>query len=150
LIGTLGGGYLADRLARRDPRWLAWLPAVACTVSGPIYVIALASDSFRTSLGISFWCGLFLAGGLPPVFAAIHEICGSARRATAIAIVFFAASLFGNGLGPVVAGALSDTLSARFGVNGLRYTMQILMLLLLVTGAAFYQFGRAMPADREL
>jgi len=149
LIGTLGGGYLADRLARRDPRWLAWLPAIACAASGPIYIFALACNSFHAVLGISFWCGILLNGGLPPVFAAIHEVCGSARRATAIAIVFFAASLFGNGLGPVVAGVLSDALSARYGVNGLRYTMQILMLVLPVTGAAFYWFGRAMPADRE-
>lgn len=149
LIGTLGGGYLADRLARRDPRWLAWLPAIACAASGPIYIFALACNSFRAVLGISFWCGILLSGGLPPVFAAIHEVCGSARRATAIAIVLFAASLFGNGLGPVVAGALSDLLSARYGADGLRYTMQILMLLLPVTGAAFYCFGRAMPADRE-
>jgi MFS family permease len=149
LIGTLGGGYLADRLARRDPRWLAWLPAIACAMSGPIYILALASNTFGTALGISFWCGLLLAGGLPPVFAAIHEVCGSTRRATAIAVVFFAASLFGNGLGPVVAGAMSDALSERFGVNGLRYTMQILMLLLLVAGAAFYRFGRALPAERE-
>ena len=118
-------------------------------MSGPLYIIALACNSFHAALGISFWCGVLLGGGLPPVFAAIHEVCGSARRATAIAIVFFAASLFGNGLGPVVAGVLSDALSARYGVNGLRYTMQILMLLLPVTGAAFYRFGRAMPADRE-
>ncbi|MBS0397372.1 MAG: MFS transporter, partial [Proteobacteria bacterium] len=149
LAGTLGGGWLADRLARRDVRWLAWIPAIACAIAGPLEVLFFAVDDFRLILVIGFVNSALLSGGLPPVFAAIHAVCGSLRRATAISLLFFAASLFGNGLGPLVAGALSDALSALYGADGLRYSLQLLMSVLIVTAALFFGFGRAMPSDLE-
>jgi predicted MFS family arabinose efflux permease len=149
LVGTLGGGWVADRLRRRDIRWLAWLPAGVCLATVPLHLLTFASSNFSTILALTSVTSLLLTGGLPPVFAAIHAICGRLRRATAIAIVFFCAALLGNGLGPVAGGMLSDALSAHYGADGLRYAMQILTLSLVLTGIAFLFLARAMPADLE-
>jgi MFS family permease len=149
LVGTLGGGLLADRLGRRDVRWLAWLPAATCTVAGPIYLVAFSLHQFSSFLALVFVAMMLLAGGLPPVFAAIHLICGTRRRATAIAIVLFSATLIGGGMGPLITGAISDALSAVYGADGLRYSLMIMMPVLVVTGASFYCFGREMPMDLE-
>jgi MFS family permease len=149
IIGALSGGWLADRLARRDIRWLAWLPGIVCTLAGPIYLLAFSADSLRIFLVLTFIALVLLGGGLPPVYAAIHAVCGGRRRATAIAIVFFSATLLGGGFGPLASGALSDSLSAIYGVAGLRFALMIMTVWLAVSGAASYFFGRAMPGDLE-
>jgi MFS family permease len=149
VIGTLGGGWLADRLGRRDIRWLAWLPAIACTATAPLYIIGFQMNDFNAFLCVGFLAGILLTGGLPPVFAAIHAVCGSRRRATAIAIVLFSAGLVGAGFGPLATGALSDELSSKYGIDGLRYSLTLVMSLLVATGGTFYLFGRTMTADLE-
>lgn len=149
LLGTLAGGWFADRLVRHDIRWLAWLPAAACALAGPMYCAALATDRFWIFVGISGVAGILLAGGLPPVFAAIHAICGSSRRALAIAIVLFSATLLGGGFGPLLSGALSDALRVDFGEQSLRPALMAGVSLLVVTGGLFYRFGCEMPHDLE-
>jgi MFS family permease len=149
VIGTLGGGWLADSLSRRDIRWLAWLPAVALTLSGPVWIVGFSLGSFPAFLALAFVGNVLLVGGLPPVFAAVHSVCGSRRRATAVAIVLFSSTLFGGGFGPLITGAISDALSARFGADGLRYSLMLMMTLMAPIGVSLYLFGRAMPADLE-
>jgi MFS family permease len=83
------------------------------------------------------------------VFAAIHAVCGNRRRATAIAIVLFSATLFGGGFGPLVTGVVSDFFTHRYGADGLRYSLIIMMPLLMASGGCFYAFARAMPKDIE-
>lgn len=149
LIGTLGGGALATRLARRDVRWLAWLAAAACPLCVPFYIAAFAVNSYAAFLALIFVGATVLIGGLPPAYAAIQGICGPQRRAMAVALALFSLTLFGGGFGPIVTGAISDALSATQGVNSLRYALMMMMSLLLITGVAFYIGGRAMPVDLE-
>lgn len=149
LIGTLSGGWLADRLSRRDVRWLAWLPAIALIVASPVYMIAFALSQLWIFMGLMFVGNVLLTGGLPSVFTAIHAVCGSRRRATAFAIVYFSASLFGGGLGPLASGALSDALRASRGVESLRYALIVMTILLVASAIAFLRLGFVMPPDVE-
>ena len=149
LIGTIGGGWLSDRLGRDDIRWFAWIPAIACTVAGVLYAWALSLDTLGPFLTFAFVAYLLLTGGTPPAFAAIHAVCGSRRRATAIALVLFLATLLGAGIGPLAVGQLSDAFSAAYGVMSLRYALMLMMVFLVIGGAFFYGFGRLMPVDLE-
>jgi MFS family permease len=90
-----------------------------------------------------------LSGGLPAILASIHAVCGSRRRAMAIAIMYFTATLFGSGLGPLVTGALSDWLSPSYGAQSLRVSLMTVVTVLLIAGAAFYKCARALPGDLE-
>jgi MFS family permease len=114
VIGAIVGGALADRLSRDDVRWYAWLPAVAYAVGAPLYWLALSAKHLWTFIAIDFPAEAILAIGYSTSFAAIHAVCGNARRAVAIAIVYFTTMLFGCGLGPLVAGMLSDALSPTY------------------------------------
>jgi hypothetical protein len=67
----------------------------------------------------------------------------------AVAIVLFTGTLIGAGVGPLMIGAISDALTADYGVNGLRYALMAVTPLVVVTGVCFYLMGRAMPADLE-
>jgi MFS family permease len=149
VIGTLGGGWLSDYLGRRDVRWLGWLPAVGCGLSLPLYIIQFCFHGFAPFLAVTFFWSMVLNAALPSVYAAIHAVCGSRRRAMAIAIVLFSGTLFGAGLGPLMIGAISDALSAIYGATGLRYALIAGAPLVIVTGGCFYLMGRAMPADLE-
>lgn len=149
VIGTLGGGWLSDYLGRRDVRWLGWLPAVGCGLSLPLYIVQFCSHGFVPFLVATFFWSMVLNAALPSVFAAIHAVCGSRRRAMAIAIVLFSGTLFGAGIGPLMIGAMSDALSVIYGANGLRYALIAGAPLVAVTGGCFYLMGRAMPADLE-
>jgi MFS family permease len=149
LIGTLGGGALATRLARRDSRWLAWLAAVACPIAAPFYLAAFAASSYTTFLVLVFIGATLLIGGLPPAYAAIQSVCGRQRRAMAVAITLFFLTLIGGGFGPITTGAISDALRPTQGVDSLRYALMMMMSILLLTGWAFYKGGRSMPADLE-
>jgi predicted MFS family arabinose efflux permease len=149
LIGTPIGGWLADRLSRRDIRWLGWLPALAFAVAGPVWMLAFSLNSTRVVMACIFIATVVLAAGFPSVFSAIHSVCGSARRATAIAIVLFSASLLGGGFGPLASGALSDALSVAYGREGLRYALMAMTMLLPASALMFYLCGRALPRDLD-
>jgi predicted MFS family arabinose efflux permease len=149
LVGTPIGGLLADRLSGRDIRWLSWVPAIAFAVAGPLWMIAFTLNSMTAVMACIFIATVVLAAGFPTVFSAIHSVCGGTRRATAIAIVLFSASLVGGVFGPLASGVLSDALSAGFGREGLRYALMAMTLLLPASAAMFYFCGRAMPYDVE-
>lgn len=149
IIGTIAGGVLADRLGRRDVRWLAWLPAAACGLAFPAYVLAFAMPAFPAFIAFALLASAFVTGGLPPIFSALHAVCGSRRRATAVAISLFVANLIGLGVGPLVTGALSDALSSVYGARGLQYALMLVMIVVIGAAVFFYRCGRAMPEDLE-
>lgn len=149
VVGAVGGGWLADQLGRRDVRWLAWFPALTYTLATPAFGFAFALNSFSSFLILAFVGMLLLTAGSPPVFAATHAICGSRRRATAIAILFFSATLAGGGLGPLATGALSDTLGRVYGNTGLGYALCAATALLPVSAILLHAMARRMPSDIE-
>jgi MFS family permease len=149
VVGTLGGGWITDRLARRDVAWLGWSPALGLLLAWPAYELALVMPTFAGLLAISVVAGLALNLAVPAMFAALHAVCGSPRRAMAVAILFFFANLIGLGLGPVIAGALSDAFSIRLGPVGLRYALMLVLTLLLPSAWFMYLCGRHIAADSE-
>ena len=150
IIGNPLGGMIADRLAARDISWLATLPGLGLLIAWPMFEVALISPNFWVMFGLIFIAGTFLQGAIPPMFSALHAVCGERRRATAVAIAFFFANLIGLGIGPVLAGALSDAMSVHFGSgDGLRYALMIVMCVFLPCGYFLLRAGRHLAADRE-
>jgi MFS family permease len=149
LFGTLGGGLITDFLAKRDVRWLARAPGLILMACAPLYVLALMSDQVMVFFALSFVGGVGLAASVPALFSVLHAICGSARRAMSVAILFFSANLLGLGFGPLVTGALSDMFTARLGPSGLRWALVGAILVLIPTGAALWASSRTLVEDME-
>ena len=74
LIGTLLGGRLADRLAKRDPRWYAWLPAIAGCIALPLSVPYLLIDDTRIMLVLLFFVNMMINTYLGPCLAVSHAL----------------------------------------------------------------------------
>ncbi len=89
VIGTLLGRIATDRLAKRDARWLVWLPAFGLVVTLMACELAYVVPTYNQFLTVNFVADAVLGGTLPAMFAAMHLVCGSQRRAMAIVIVFF-------------------------------------------------------------
>jgi MFS family permease len=149
LVGSLVGGWLCDVLVRRDRRWTAWFPAIGFGLAAVPCMAMFLIDDLSWFLIVSTVGGVLLYASLPASFAAIHAVCGSARRATAIALLLFFSNLLGFGIGPVVTGALSDMFSASHGPEGLRFALLIVMALTIPTAMVTFLAARHMPADME-
>jgi hypothetical protein len=67
----------------------------------------------------------------------------------AIAILQFTYVLVGSGLGPLVAGGLSDALAPAHGTASLGLSLNIMTLSLLAAAVLFLWSGRTMIQNQE-
>jgi len=149
-VGSVGGGALADRLARSDVTWLPRFAGWGLLACVPLYELALWTPSLFIMICMLLMGTVVLTSAVPPAYAAVHFVCGSARRSLAIALVLFFANLIGLGGGPVITGVLSDAFGGNHGSGtGLRYALMIMTSVLVAAGWAFLKAGQTLAADVE-
>lgn len=122
-IGVLGGGVLADRLARKDKRWHLWLPALAGLIALPFAISVYVVDNAYMALSMMIVPGIMSNVYLGNVLAMTHGLVGLRMRALASAVLFFIINIIGLGAGPWVIGMVSDAWSASLGGESLRQAM---------------------------
>lgn len=110
-IGTLGGGFLADRLARKNPAWYALTPAIGLAVCTPLYILAYTRASWQTAALILLIPGLFHYTYLGPTFGVIQNSVDIRRRATATAVLLLFLNLIALAGGPPFTGWVIDQLA---------------------------------------
>jgi predicted MFS family arabinose efflux permease len=120
-IGVFGGGWLADRLGTVDRGWYAKLPAIAWLITAPMFLAGLMAPDLRLS-----WLLLLIPNALNilwlgPVTTAVQHLVPRRMRATASASFLLINNLIGLGVGPLLMGAISDSLTASYGAEALRY-----------------------------
>jgi MFS family permease len=147
LIGTLLGGYLADRLGQRDPRWYLWLPAIAGCIALPLSFPYLLVDDIRIVIVLLFVVNMMLNTYLGPCLAISHTLVPPAMRALTSAILFFVLNLIGLGMGPLTAGILSDYFTSIYGDDGLRYAMLVVSMISSLGILLFVLAARRIPED---
>jgi MFS family permease len=111
-FGTFFAGWLADRMIKRHPNALAWLPALGFIIATPFYLVGYSVSNL--------WIGVpFLVVGaithyfyLGCMYASVQGIVAPRMRATSTAVLLFIVNLLGYGLGPPAIGALSDFLAS--------------------------------------
>jgi len=150
LSGNLVSGVLTDRLSKRDPRWLGWIPAAGLILIAGLLQASVLVPSPRVMIVLLF-CGSFVVGAAyPPMYALLHAVCGSSRRVTAVAAALFVANLVGLALGPVAVGVLSDQLANHIGgASGLRYALAAVTAALYPAGFLFASAAAKVSADLE-
>jgi MFS family permease len=150
IVGSYGGGALADRLAARDITWLPRFAGWAMIAAIPLYEVALGASTLHAMVPALVLAVIVHSAVVPPAFSAVHAVCGSKRRALAVAVVFFFANLIGLGLGPILSGALSDAFGAVYGsADGLRYALMVMMSVLLPAGWLMLRAARTFSSGAE-
>jgi MFS family permease len=150
VTGTFLGGYLADRLGKKDRRWYMWIPALATLASIPFtFALYLSSDAY---VALAFSVPGSLMGGmyLGPTFAMTQTLVPPAMRATAAAILLFVINMIGLGLGPQGVGILSDLLAPQFGIDSLRYALLAIVVSFAGWSVIHYLFAaRSLRSDLD-
>ncbi len=145
--GIFLGGYVADKLGARDPRWYLWEVSVASIValpfgaatyllSDPYWALAIFSVPILLS---NFWQAT--------TFAQTQSLVRLRMRGVASAILLFVVNIIGLGAGPWAVGLLSDLLAPRYGADSLRWSLLIFGSLGLWVAYHFYAGGKHLAAD---
>lgn len=111
--GYLIGGFVTDRLARRDVRWYGWLPGVAMFLAAGAYVLGFSQSSWLWTIVLLVPPGLFAGVYFAPTFAVTHNLVEPRMRASATALLTLTMSVLGMTVGPILTGWLSDLFAAR-------------------------------------
>ncbi len=144
IVGTLGGGWITDRAARRDLRAYVTVQVVFTAIRLPLFLLAMIAPTVPLTL-LALGCQSLCTGiAGAPAYASIQRMVQPRVRATASAIFLLGMNLVGLGLGPVTAGALSDLLAMQGygGGGGLRWALLALSECLLVVAIALIAAAR--------
>jgi len=126
LVGTLAGGLISAKFAREDEARQLKGITVAYIAAGLVSPLIYLAPNYQLALVFLAVNTLFIALANGPLFATIQTVVPAAQRATAVAIIFLMANLIGMGLGPLVAGMLSDLLRSSVGRQSMRYALLVL------------------------
>lgn len=146
-LGSLGGGVLADRLARRDPRWYAWLSAIVSLAAFPFAVIFVLAQDRATAL-LAF-APFYLLNNLyvASLWTLVQSLVAPGLRASASATQLAVTNLVGYGVGPPLVGFLNDALAPRFGDDAIRWSLLGAAAIGAASALFFWQCGRTLRED---
>ena len=138
MTGTFLGGYLADRLGKKNIRWYLWIPVLAEIIGFLPSYGAFFIENTTIVLFLYFLISLLSAVYLGPCLAVSHNLVDAKKRAMASAILFLILNFIGMGLGPLSIGMLSDYLQPFYGVESLRYAFCISFVTGTIAMILFY------------
>ncbi len=119
-VGSILGGWIADKFGAKDLRAYMVAPALASLITIPVYITAVTVESAQAALFILVINGLLGTLWYGPVYSTGQGIVPTHMRATASAILLFIINLVGLGLGPLLVGMLSDAFaSSNLAASGL-------------------------------
>jgi MFS family permease len=148
-FGTFLGGVAADRLstARNDKRWYTWVPGIATLVMVPFQFGAYLSNDLRIAFPC-FGVMMFLAAVFfGPSFAMTQALAPLKMRSVATSLLLFVQTLIGYGLGPLMAGRISDWLAPSYGDEALRYALVVVGLVNIWAAGHYMWSARTLRTD---
>ncbi len=107
-VSILAGGFLSDWAGRRRAYWYALIPAVGSALCAPFYITAVRADTWLIATVLLSLGAICQYAYIPAAAAITQNMMGPRMRASATAVTGLIYTLVGQGLGPLLVGALSD------------------------------------------
>jgi MFS transporter, Spinster family, sphingosine-1-phosphate transporter len=114
VVATLLGGWIGDRLLRRDRGAYYLVSAATMIIAVPGMIMAISTSGPLMYPAI-FLTEFLLFLNMAPLNAAIVNSVGAHIRATAIAVNLFTIHLLGDAFSPTLVGYISDRTSLQTG-----------------------------------
>ena len=132
--GSLGGGWIADRLRRRLRAADFWVSGATALAAAPPTLLALTAPRPSVYLPAIVAAELLLFLSTGPINSAIVSVVDPAQRATAVAASILAIHLLGDVPSPPLIGALSDA-------SGLERAVRIVPVAVALAGIIWLAAG---------
>ena len=148
-LGFAGGGYVADKIGRKSHKQALRAVAVSLMFGwGFVFPIYLA-NSAKWSLIFFIIPAVLSNVYLATTFAQTQNLVPLRMRSVASALLLFLINIVGLGLGPQLAGFLSDYLAIGYGAESLRYSL-LSIGGVLAPWTAFHYFMAGKYIERDL
>jgi MFS family permease len=145
--GMFLGGFLSDQLVPRDPRWYLWLPTLAALLAAPFSLMFLFAPSPWLAIPCYLAHSVLNSTYSGPVSAMTQAVVRVRARALAVAVHLFFINLLGLGLGPLIIGALNDSLRGTYGDHAIRYTMLVAVAANVLACIFYLRGARTLSHD---
>ena len=145
--GVYTGGYLSDRLGKRDDRWSYWIPAISTFGAGALVLPTMLTGQQHVMWGFYIATTLCQSMFLGPTIAMAHALVGPRYRALASSVLFFVLNIIGLGLGPLTVGAISDALAPSVGVDSIRWAITSTAVAAFISAALYLNAARYLQND---
>ena len=148
-IGTLVFGWVADRQGAKDMRNQPRMMAIAAAV---IAVSGTAVSLLPTVLGAAISLALFasmVAGLNGPTYALTQSLVKVRMRGTSMSTLVVLLNLIGVGVGPALAGILSDQFAAAFGAESVRWAMVCVLMMNIPAVVLFVRCAHTIQDDLQ-
>lgn len=116
IVGSLGGGWIGDRLLRRNREAYLWLSAATTLMAAPLAFIAFTTASTAVYLVTLFAAELLIFTCTAPINSKLIDMVPPGMRAAAMALCISTIHLLGDVPSPTLIGWISDRSSIQQGV----------------------------------
>lgn len=147
MSGMLAGGWLGDRLGKRDRAYYSWLPSIAFFLGAPLFAAGILSTDVKLAFLLFLIPQALSYVWLGPVLSAVQHLVEPAARSTASALFLLINNLIGLGGGIFALGALSDFLVPYYGDEALRYSMLYSLGLYAIAASLMALAGPSLRRD---
>ena len=147
LVGTLLGGWLADRRNRVSARGNFEVPIAGFVLAALFIALALLAPSLSLFIPAFLLSVVFIYFYSGPLTAVGQNVVSPGLRASAVTMLLLVGHLFGDSWSPTAVGALADSIGLR---NALLITSPTVMLAAAVVAAwGLNSIGRDTTAMEE-
>jgi predicted MFS family arabinose efflux permease len=148
-IGTIVFGWVADRQGAKDMRNQPRMMAIAAAV---IAISGTAVSLLPTVLGAAISLALFasmVAGLNGPTYALTQSLVKVRMRGTSMSTLVVLLNLIGVGVGPALAGILSDQFATAFGAESVRWAMVCVLMMNIPAVVLFVRCAHTIKDDLQ-
>lgn len=146
-VGTYLAGAIADHFAKKNVRWLMYVPIIAAFLAVPFAPIFYLSDNLPIALAAGIIPTMMGAAFLGPCYAAIQGLSPLRMRAQSTAILLFVLNILALSFGPLTVGILSDVLEPVLGPSALRVSLMVGIVTGLLGAFCYWQASKTLKAD---
>lgn len=137
-LGFAGGGYIADRVSRKNIKHSLWVVSVAAMFAWACSIPVYLMENRYAVLGVLVIPAIFSNFYLATTIAQVQSLVRLRMRAVASAILLLILNIIGLGLGPQLTGILSDLLADQVGNESMRYSLLIVVSIVGPWSACHY------------
>jgi predicted MFS family arabinose efflux permease len=111
--GAFFAGFLTERISQKYATSVAWIPGIMLIISVPFYWMGFSTND-PAAATMFLLVGAFMHYSyLGAQYTISQGVVDARSRATSVAIMLFIVNLIGYGLGPLVAGYMSDVFAGN-------------------------------------